>query len=146
MTASYWIIGTIEFREDGIAHIAVAKTKTAARKYAQRRLANAEFQWAEDGPDAERFRKAEADGTRQQYTLDQYAEWAQDRGIDAAPYRSYLLLRDGIWLTGPKGERVHVSEPSEVARRERRRAARSSRRRLLGVSVSELTKQPKSKR
>lgn len=121
-----WLIGALSWDKDDCAHIAIAKTKTAARQRAERILAHAAFDWAKH---ADGIKEGWARHSKARYPdFEQYAQkWGTSSGCsDSYLLRQYLLLKSGIWLTGPNGQRLHVTEPSKKAMAERARWERKS--------------------
>ena len=122
-----WIVGSVKWLNDDCARVTVAKSKTAARQNAERQLAHAVFIWAKDGDRSkkswERFSKARYSN------FDIYAEAVVSGRYncsDSYHLRLYLLQRDGIWLTGPADEKIHITRPSKKAMRDRLKCERES--------------------
>ena len=110
MNDNYWIVGEIDWRDD-TANVRIARTEAAARRWAEGELAEAARDWEAHGEEAEVARR-EVGGWVGRVSLDCYTDFVATKkwvGVFGMRYRSYKLLRDGIWLTGPNGERVHVS-------------------------------------
>lgn len=121
-----WLIGKLKWQDD-YANISVARTKTRARQVADARLAAAAFIWQKDGKNTRRF--------WEQYSKKRYSDF--DKYADAVVFgnyhcsesyqlRCYVMLKEGIWLTGPNGERIHIKEPSITALRKRATAEKAS--------------------
>jgi len=113
-----WIVGEVKWRDDW-AMVQVARTKTAARKLAERRLAKDEYDLIRGVPELRN--QHQRDAKRCRWPFDRYVEWVASLFgcTSSIPARAYIRRRDGITLTGPKGEKVHIAEPSQKARRER---------------------------
>lgn len=121
-----WLIGKLKWK-NGFANASVAQTKTEARQIADRRLASAAFIWQKDGGFVRRFWK--------QYSQSKYADFdkyaeavvcGKYHSSESYQLRLYLLLKEGIWLTGPQGEKIHIKEPSPTAIRERAKLNKAS--------------------
>lgn len=121
-----WLIGKLKWK-NGFATASVAQTKTEARQIADKRLAHAAFIWQKDGAMVQRFWKQYS---RSKYpNFDKYAEAVTCGNYhcsESYQLRLYLLLKEGIWLAGPHGEKIHIKEPSPTAIHERVRLEKSS--------------------
>ena len=115
-----WLVGPLNYRND-VAAVVVARTKTAARQYAQRMLAKDE-QRLGNAPEGaiEQIRTRYASHGKKHARLDvqAFAKWLAEQPVsDSCSARAYLRVTGGIWLTSPRGERVHVTDASQVARK-----------------------------
>ena len=133
--AGVWLVGAVRWDTPNMPDVdtaMVARTKTAARRHAEAKIALAEVKWAENREAADRQR--ERDFPRHGLDRDGYADWAEtQRGVATVPWRWYRTVRDGITLYGPCGEIVHIATASKAARRRACRNARESEAMIAGM-------------
>ncbi len=134
----FWLVGDPRWMKGDWANATIAKTKRAAIKSAKSRLAAAEYMVARDLDNAEAQRGECAD-----MNTEAYARLLRGRsnrgGVGGVVYMRYLLLIDGVWLTGPNGERANVTDAGPTARREKAKFERQSDA-MMKSMVSALTK------
>lgn len=117
-----WVVGEVFITADDASEVTVAWTKTAARRKAEARLAQHAVTWDEYRQCHERH--GEPDRESKGLTMLAYATLRNN----LPAYRAWLALYDGIMLTGPHGERVHIAKPSKAAVERLLKAKRANRR------------------
>ena len=128
-----WLIGKLTWK-NGYASAGLARTKTNARQIAERRLAAALFIWKKDGQSVRRFWERYSKSKYPDF--DKYAEavvCGKYHSSESYQLRLFLMLKQGIWLTGPNGEKVHIKEPSPTAIRERAKLERASQKMITSM-------------
>jgi hypothetical protein len=132
-----WIVGDVKWRVC-TASVCVTRTKTDARRSAERRLLKAE----EDGRIVETHYWKEREAWRKRgVTGNTPLEFARnmlkkrDR-LDSGMwyFQQYVTAHEGVPITGPKGERMLITEPSKAARAEREKCKRREKRRMEGYA------------
>ena len=112
-----WLIGHINWKDD-YATIEIARTKTAAFRIAEQRLAYAAYDWEKNGKRVkEHFIKGES------YHADayqKYGDWEkyvtacmskQWHTSDMCYIRSYVILKEGINIIEPDGHIIRLITP-----------------------------------
>ena len=112
---NFWIIGETKWN-NGFARIAIASTKTEARKTAEQWIALAEDRWEKGKQHLDYILKKH---NPKHMTFDNYVNKYRYRGSsESVIIRAYFMTIEGVWLTGPQGERIHIKEARVTAKKE----------------------------